>query len=66
MSEMSESRASLNAGAAGGDGHGGGMNGQSTESLLGFESQPNPFKDPGDDRIFTFKDEERTRKERER
>ena len=62
---MSESRESLNAGAAGASGYGG-MNGRSTESLLGFESQPNPFKDPGDDRIFTFKDEERTRKERER
>lgn len=38
----------------------------SSESLLGFEQHANPFKDPGDDRIFTFKDEERARKERER
>ena len=59
MSELSESRASLNAGAAAAE-----MN--ATESAYGFDNQPNPFKDPGDDRIFTFKDEERTRKERER
>lgn len=26
----------------------------------------NPFKDPGDDIIFSFKDNERTRKEKER
>ena len=34
--------------------------------MLGFEQHPNPFKDPGDDKIFTFKDEERIRKEKER
>ena len=65
MSEISESRASLGAGA---DAHHEGAYGgaHSTNSNLGFEQHPNPFKDPGDDKIFTFKDEERTRKEKER
>lgn len=56
----------MNAGGAAGQDMHGTAGGQSTQSLLGFEQHPNPFADPGDDRIFTFKDEERTRKERER
>ena len=67
ISEMNESHASLNAGATGAEGHfGAGVTGQSTDSLMGFEQDANPFKDPGDEEIFTFKDKERARKERER
>ena len=61
---MSESRASLNAGSAGNAGDG--QPNQYNRSKMGFDEEENPFKDPGDDRIFTFKDEERTRKEHER
>lgn len=62
MSEMNGSRTSLNAGGAGAyDGEH-----DPTESHLGFEQMKNPFTDPGDDEIFTFKDKERVRKERER
>ena len=64
MSEMSESHASLNAG--GPQNPKDGQPGQHNKKRLGFDEEENPFKDPGDDRIFTFKDEERTRKERER
>ena len=64
MSEMNESRASLH-GAENGP-YGQGLDDQSTDSTLGFEQHRNPFKDPGDEEIFTFKDKERLRKERER
>ena len=67
ISEMNESHASLNAGATGAEGNfGAGVTGQSTDSLMGFEQEENPFKNPGDEKIFTFKDEERARKESER
>ena len=68
MSEMNESRASMHVGgAAGADAAHGNTNiMEDTESHLGFEQQKNPFTDPGDDEIFTFKDKERVRKERER
>ena len=68
MSEMNESRASLGAAAnGGGDPHyESGAVGQGADSMHGFETQKNPFTDPGDDEIFTFKDKERIRKERER
>ena len=64
-SEMSESRASMRAGSATAGNENANPN-QSASSLLGFESGPNPFEDPGDERIFTFKDTERIRKEQER
>ena len=57
-SEMSESKASMSAGGAG--------YGDDVSEMAGFENQINPFTRPSDDRIFTFKDEERTRKEREK
>ena len=65
---MNESRASLQGGMAGAA-EGGGLAGNSiADSGYGAYDQGhvNPFTDPGDDRIFTFKDEERTRKEHER
>lgn len=65
MSEMSESRTSLNPGAAAANDPYG-ANALGMESQLGYEQHVNPFVEPKDDRIFTFKDEERTRKERER
>lgn len=67
MSEMSESHASLNGGAAGAgssDPYGDGLDSQNMGTA--YEQHVNPFREPKDDRIFTFKDEERTRKERER
>ena len=65
MSEMSESRTSLNAGAgAANDPYG--ATGLAGDSHMGPDQHVNPFKEPKDDRIFTFKDEERTRKEHER
>ena len=63
-SEMSEGRSSMGFGGAQGNGAGG--PGMGTESQLAFENNPNPFIDPGDDRIFSFKDEERTRKEKQK
>ena len=62
---MSASRASISAGGARSGNENMNPN-HSATSLLGFESGPNPFVDPGDERIFTFKDTERLRKERER
>ena len=64
-SEMGASRVSMSAGGARSGNENMNPN-QSASSLLGFESGPNPFEDPGDERIFTFKDTERLRKERER
>lgn len=62
MSERSDSRQSLNAGGAAVDMRAG--TGFSQGSYLNpFEQEANPFTAPGDDKIFTFKDEERTRKE---
>lgn len=62
MSERSDSRASLN----GADGYN--RTGFSQGSYAGGpgDGDMNPFKIPGDDKIFTFKDEERMRKEHQR
>ena len=65
---MNESRTSMNAGAAAGAdvGYGNARSGYDNDSRLGFETQKNPFTDPGDEEIFTFKEKERERKDRER
>lgn len=66
MSEMNESQGSFAAGGGADAAYGAGAMAGDADSLNGFEHHKNPFKDPGDDEIFTFKDKERTRKEQER
>ena len=67
MSENNESRASLHGNQARGDSGNRNSNaGIDTESQLDLENQKNPFLLPPDDEIFTFKDKERVRKERDR